>query len=444
MSDSVSTASTEKQVLADRYELNELIRQGGTAEVHRAHDQLLDRTVAVKIFRRRDDDPTAQQRFDDEACALARMAHPGLVAIFDVGTVADRPFLVMEFVEGTNLRSRLLAGPLSLPQVLRIGGSLADALAHAHQHGVVHQDVNPTNIMLDQEDMPHLTDFGDAQLAPEQLSDNGSPADVYALGLVLLECLSGEAAPPDLTDLLTAMTATEPRQRPTAETCALRLRAALDDTGSDVEPPRPAPMFLVTDEPVAWAGDEDSTALVPLGPASSPRRRYRSGPVVASVAGIAAAVAALVFLLDTPPTLAGRPPTAVTGSAHSGSGGGGSSDQEAAAGGGTGSNGSGAPGVGRHGAGRHGSAPVAKMLVAKEHPAPANAPAAPPTLASSAPGPVRKAPATTSPAAPPPPPPTVSAAPPTTASAEPTTTVSTPTEPPNTGAPPGNGLGGKP
>ena len=236
------------------------------------------------------------------------MAHPELVAIFDVGTVDDRPFLVMEFVEGTSLHSRLQAGPLPLDQVLRIGGGLADALAHAHHRGVVHRDVKPSNIILDREDRPHLTDFGiallagtprltsaneilgtPAYLAPEQLLDTevGPPADLYALGLVLLECLSGEleyasgsslevaltrlnrppripaGLPPELTDLLTAMTATEALDRPTAEACALRLLAASDDTRPDAAPRKTVSMSPVADEPVALLGRRGQNRAYP-------------------------------------------------------------------------------------------------------------------------------------------------------------------------------------
>ncbi|HEX5121084.1 MAG TPA: protein kinase, partial [Pseudonocardiaceae bacterium] len=147
--------------------------------------------------------------------------------------------------------------PWPLDQGLRIGGVLADALAHAHDRGVVHRAVQPSNILLDREDLPHLIDFGIAVLAgsppfagrneslpataypaPEQWSDDqtGPPADVYALGSALLECLSGRAEqlpaglPPEVADLLNAMTSTEILDRPTAQACASRLLAAVDDT----------------------------------------------------------------------------------------------------------------------------------------------------------------------------------------------------------------------
>ena len=185
------TAATQ-HLPGGRYVLGELVGRGAMAEVYRAHDQLLERTVAVKIFGAYAD-PVARRRFDEEGYALARLAHPGLALIFDVGTLADRPFLVMEFIDGADLHTRLLDGPLPIEDVLRIGGVLADALAHAHQRGVVHRDVKPANIMLDRDGLPHLTDFGIALLsgaprltsadaivgtpayvAPEQLTRRGS------------------------------------------------------------------------------------------------------------------------------------------------------------------------------------------------------------------------------------------------------------------------------
>ncbi|HEX3650426.1 MAG TPA: serine/threonine-protein kinase [Pseudonocardiaceae bacterium] len=461
MSESQDAALVGELVLADRYELRELIGQGGMAEVHRAHDRLLDRRVAVKVFRRRDD-PAAQSRFDDEAHALARLAHPGLVAIFDVGAVADRPFLVMEFVEGTSLRARLLSGPLPLDEVLRIGGVLADALAHAHHRGVVHRDVKPSNIMLDREGLPHLTDFGiallvgsprltsvheiigtPAYLAPEQLSETeiGPAADVYALGLVLLECLSGEVEypsgtclevalsrlhrpprvptglPAEITELLAAMTATEAVDRPTAHACALRLLSALEDVRT--EPQRqPVPMAPVAEEPAAWWADEDRTTSVPVAAAPVAHRGWRLA--AASVAGIAAVVVALVFLLNAPDPLHGQPQTGAVGRAHS--------EPKAKT------------GVDRGGTGPHGSAPTEGSLVAREHPASANGhttASAPPSAAARKSQP---APAT--------PPPTATPTQTTVPTQPPTTESSDPPAPSTSDAPrsttdaPSNGPGG--
>ena len=254
---------TDMAVLPARFVLGELVGSGGMADVYRAHDRRLDRPVAVKIFRH---DPMG--RFDYEVRALARLSHAGLVSIFDVGTHEGRPYLVMQLVTGPSLKSRLLAGPLSLAETVALGSALAGALAHAHERGVVHRDVKPANILLDEHGAPHLADLGialltgelrhtrtneilgtPAYLAPEQVlgDDIGPEVDVYALGLVLLECLTGEVEygggnelaaalvrlnrpprvppglPPRLSDLLTAMTATQPRRRPTAEQCARRL-----------------------------------------------------------------------------------------------------------------------------------------------------------------------------------------------------------------------------
>jgi serine/threonine protein kinase len=253
-------------VLPGRFELGELVGCGGMADVYRAHDLILGRPVAVKVFR---DDPEA--RFEDEVRALARLSHAGLVSIFDVGTHDGRPYLVLELVTGPSLKTRLLAGPLTVTETVALGAALADALTHAHERGVVHRDVKPANILLDEHGGPHLADLGialltggqrrtstneilgtPAYLAPEQVlgDEIGPEIDIYALGLVLLECLSGRVEysdgnelaaalvrlnrpprvppglPRGLAALLVAMTATEPRRRPTASQCAQRLAAA--------------------------------------------------------------------------------------------------------------------------------------------------------------------------------------------------------------------------
>ncbi|MFT7841598.1 protein kinase [Saccharothrix sp. BKS2] len=254
--------------MAGRYRLIEPIGTGGMAEVHRGWDTLLRRHVAIKLFQP-GFDPAAAQRFDQEVRALAGLSHPGLVSVYDADTEAGTPFVVLQLVEGDTLRQRISRGPLPVDRVRRLGAGLADALAHVHSRGLVHRDVKPSNILLDQEENPYLADFGlvhltgatrltrtdqmvgtAAYLAPEQVlgQDIDPQADVYALGLVLLECLTGrreygggdvEAAiarlhrapvlpehlPSDVEHLLSRMTAAEPHERPAAHDCAEVLAA---------------------------------------------------------------------------------------------------------------------------------------------------------------------------------------------------------------------------
>ena len=258
--------ATESRVLAGRYQLTGRLGAGGAAEVHRGWDVLLRRFVAVKVFAGGEVD---ERRFDDEVRTLAGLSHPGLLSVYDVGTCGGTSFVVMQLVEGTTLRDRLLAGTFTPAQVRALGHQVADTLDHVHGQRVVHRDVTPSNLLLDGSDTAYLADFGLARslgstrttttrvvgtaayLAPEQVRGDevGPPADVYALGLVLLECLTGyreyqgdrvEAAvarlhrrpdvpldvPAGLARLLTAMTSPSPHRRPTAAQVADRLRPA--------------------------------------------------------------------------------------------------------------------------------------------------------------------------------------------------------------------------
>ncbi|MFD1149949.1 serine/threonine-protein kinase [Saccharothrix hoggarensis] len=262
--------STENRVLAGRYRLAGKLGAGGMAEVHRAWDVLLRRYVAVKLVDARDD--VGGTRFDREVRTLAGLSHPGLVSVYDVGDCGGMSFVVLQLVEGMTLAERLDDGPLSHVTVRALGHRLADTLAHVHENGVVHRDVKPANILLDRTGVTYLADFGLARsldatrltdtrmvlgtagyLAPEQVrgEEVGPAADVYALGLVLLECLTGrreyggsdrvEAAvarlhrppevpadlPDDLVRLLSLMTSLSVRRRPTAAWCAEQLGAAV-------------------------------------------------------------------------------------------------------------------------------------------------------------------------------------------------------------------------
>jgi eukaryotic-like serine/threonine-protein kinase len=258
--------------LADRYLLRRQIGFGGAAEVFEAWDGKLERAVAIKLFRSDVPGLDDAHRHRIEMRILAKLNHPALVAIYDAGTEhrpdgPSRPYLVMELVDGPSLAQQLAAGPLTEGDTARLAIRLAGALTHIHHQGIVHRDVKPANVLLDKRSpaLAKLTDFGIARstddarltgagltigtaqyLSPEQAlgATVGPASDVYSLGLLLLECRTGRPAfagtpiesalarlhrDPDIPEdlgpvlgpLLTAMTAREPQDRPTAAEVAL-------------------------------------------------------------------------------------------------------------------------------------------------------------------------------------------------------------------------------
>lgn len=261
------SANAQRELLAGRYRLGDLIGAGGTGEVRRAWDTVFNRPVAVKLVGD-DADEATRRRVAHEVRTAAALEHPGVVWVLDGGTDGSRAFVVMRLIDGGTLHARIAHGAMDVGTVRELGRRLAEALDHVHGHGIVHRDVTPANILLDGQARPHLADFGlahrpgdlhhagadqligtAAYLAPEQVrGDEVTPAtDIYALGLVLLECLTGhrefeggpaEAAlarlnrppripsdlPADLARLLASMTSLDPRRRPTAATCAQTLR----------------------------------------------------------------------------------------------------------------------------------------------------------------------------------------------------------------------------
>jgi eukaryotic-like serine/threonine-protein kinase len=204
------------QVLDGRYMVEELVGSGGMASVYRAHDRTLDRKVALKLMHEHfTADREHVARFRHEARAVAALAHPNIVTVIDRGEHDGRPFIVFEYIEGGNLK-RLIekGGPLPVGTALELGIQVARGLDFAHRAGLVHRDVKPQNVLLNGHGQAKVTDFGIARslvarngltqtgtvlgtsdyIAPEQAQGRqiGERTDVYSLGVVLYEALTGE------------------------------------------------------------------------------------------------------------------------------------------------------------------------------------------------------------------------------------------------------------
>ena len=201
-----------------RYEIIELIGQGAMGMVYKAKDPLIERTVAIKtvpLARLKEEGAEFEARFLREAQSAGRLSHPNIVTIYDVGESDDFAYIAMEYLRGTTLRDVMNLGPMPLDLVMSTAQQIAEALTYAHANGVVHRDIKPSNIVIT---LPHgqvkLTDFGIAHLvnsdrtyaglmlgsprymSPEQAMghDINGCSDIYSLGAVLYEMVTGEYA----------------------------------------------------------------------------------------------------------------------------------------------------------------------------------------------------------------------------------------------------------
>lgn len=204
----------EGTVLAGRYELIEKIAEGGMARVYRGRDLLLKRIVAVKILKdQMTGDAAFVRRFEREAQAAAALSHPHIVNIYDVGEEKGVRYIIMEYVDGENLKEYIRRkGRLQAPEAVRIARQIAEALEEAHRAGVVHRDIKPQNILFSREGKVKVTDFGIAiagdgatvtvgdeiigsvqYISPEQARGElaGKQSDLYSLGIVLYEMATG-------------------------------------------------------------------------------------------------------------------------------------------------------------------------------------------------------------------------------------------------------------
>ncbi|WP_237657060.1 serine/threonine-protein kinase [Agreia sp. COWG] len=323
------------ELLDGRYRLDEQIGVGGMGVVYRAHDEALGRTVAVKVFR---DSTADDSRTSSETRLLAGVNHSSLVTLYDAHlSPTERSYLVMEYVDGPTLREQISAAPLSAGEVAVMARDLAEALHVVHQAGIVHRDIKPSNILLRRSHVPgehfraKLADFGiaylidstrltvagalvgtAAYLSPEQVkgAEPAPASDIYALGLVLLESLTGERAYPQSgtheaalarlsidpvipstlgygwKSLLTAMTAKEPQQRPSAMDVVIAAGkidvVEPDATASAISTSAPTEAMLATptptmvmpveqlDEPTGATARTDSTAATVRMAATDP------------------------------------------------------------------------------------------------------------------------------------------------------------------------------
>ncbi len=303
-----ATGGHETAVVGGRYRLGELLGAGGMADVYRATDEALGREVAVKLLRPMSGGQEQRARFVSEARLLAGLSHTGLVMVLDAGFESERPFLVMQLVEGPTLAQVCGAGPCDPRRIETFGAQVAETLDFVHGRGIVHRDVKPGNILIGPGDTAKLADFGIARLTEggAELTRTGfalgtigyiSPevvrgetvtgaADVYSLGLVLLEALTGHreydgsdlaaarerlVRPPTIPDdlpsywpaLLREMTAPDPAQRPSAAEVAARVRS--EPTG-----PIPTTQVLPTDPETAPLLRDRPTTPPPSSPPPVP------------------------------------------------------------------------------------------------------------------------------------------------------------------------------
>jgi eukaryotic-like serine/threonine-protein kinase len=334
------------ELIADRYELEELVGSGGMSSVYRAKDSLLERHVALKVMHEQlltDGDHV--ERFRREARLAAQLSHPSIVTVIDRGEQEGRQFIVFEYVEGENLKALVeREAPLPEREAIELALQVADGLAFAHAHGLVHRDVKPQNVLLTDDGRAKVTDFGIARsidvhrgltqtgtvmgtsdyISPEQA--RGGPvdacSDIYSLGAVLYELLTGDVPfqgdnfvsvamrhindpPPSVRERRPELSprvdaairkamAKDPDDRfPTMEAFATELRACLAEPDG------------------AAVGPADQTVVV-RRPRQRPRRRRPRAPMerpsiwplILLLAGLAvlAGVFAAVFALTGSPT----------------------------------------------------------------------------------------------------------------------------------------------
>jgi predicted Ser/Thr protein kinase len=300
-----------EELIAGRYELEQKVGSGGMSKVYRAHDRLLERTVALKILHEQySQDDEYVERFRREARSVAQLTHPNIVTVIDRGEHEGRQFIVFEYIDGENLKQLVeREGPLPARQVIELGLQIASALASAHARGVVHRDVKPQNVILTDEGRPKVTDFGIARssdvesvtltgtvmgtseyIAPEQARGEAVDyrSDVYSLGVILYELCTGDVPYPGENPVSVAMRHLH-EPVPSARAHRPDIPGRLDAAIRKAMAKDPAERFGSMDELIAalegslrGLGDGEQTIVLPA-PARPRRGRRAARRVVRAV-----------------------------------------------------------------------------------------------------------------------------------------------------------------
>jgi serine/threonine-protein kinase len=326
-------------VLDDRYRVIEPIGEGAMGRVYRGERLKLGRTVAIKVLNEEIPNDSSRRRFDREATAMAKLEHPHCGTVLDVGVHSGRPYVVMEFVSGQNLKLLLDDGPLPIARAVEITKQVLSGLSHAHEHGLIHRDIKPANIVLSQKsgmgDFVKILDFGLVRfnqdmsnltggmvvgtpnyMAPEQIRGGqfDHRIDIYACGVMLFELLTGDKpfeADDPMAVCMRHLNEAPPRL---ADIAPGKAFGALEEVVAKALAKNPEERFASADE-FSRALIAATAARPPAAPAARPKARSKRTVVLIGGAVIAAGTAAAIVLATRAQSTSTKEPAPQTASA---------------------------------------------------------------------------------------------------------------------------------